>query len=185
MSELEQLFDEIDAADRAGKLKFFWNPEQQGEIDIRIAADGSWYHQGRKFQRQALVKLFASILRREGADFFLVTPVEKLKIQVDDAPFVANLVEQINEDGQQLVVFTTNIGEHIPLDRDHPLRIESDTASGEPRPYIHLRAGLEALISRSAFYDLVNMAEEIERDGQRYLCLTSLGEQFELGRSDE
>ncbi len=185
MSELEQLFDEINAADRAGKIKSFWNPEQQGEIDIRIAADGSWYHQGRKFQRPALVKLFASILRREGEGYFLVTPAEKLQIQVDDAPFVANLVEQINEDGQQLVVFTTSIGEHIPLDRDHALRIDIDASSGEPRPYIHLRAGLEALISRSAFYDLINMAEEIERDGLHYLCLTSLGEQFELGRSDE
>lgn len=185
MSELEQLFADINAADQASKTRALWQPAQQGEIDIRIAADGSWHHQGRRFQREALVKLFASILRREGDEYFLVTPVEKLRIQVDDAPFVANLVEQIEDRGRELIVFTTNVGERIPLDRDHPLRIEVDAASGEPRPYVRLRAGLEALISRSAFYDLVNMAEEVQRDNRSFLRVTSLDDNFELGSSDE
>ncbi len=185
MSELERLLDDINSADAASKAKALWQPDQQGEIDIRIAADGSWYHQGRKFERAALVKLFAGILRREGSDYFLVTPVEKLRIRVDDAPFVATLVDSIEEQGRQFIVFTTNIGEPILLDKDHALRIEIDASSGEPRPYVHLRAGIEALISRSAFYDLINMAVETSRDGNRYLSVTSGGDQFELGRTDE
>jgi hypothetical protein len=185
MSELERLFDDINSADAASKSKSQWQPEQLGEIDIRIAADGSWYHQGRKFQRDALVKLFAGILRREDDAYFLVTPVEKLRIQVDDAPFVATLVESMEEQGRQFIIFTTNIDERIILDQAHDLRIEVDAGSGQPRPYVHLRAGLEALISRSAFYDLVNMAVETRREGNTYLSVTSDGEKFELGRTDE
>ena len=185
MSELERLFDEIKSADQASNQKTAWQPEHQGEIDIRIAADGNWYHQGRAFKRAALVNLFASVLRREGDEYFLVTPAEKLRIQVDDAPFVATLVEQIEENDQQAIVFTTNIGERILLDNDHAVRIVVDASSGEPRPYLHLRAGLDALISRSAFYDLINMAIEIERDQQRYLVINSMGTAFELGKSDE
>jgi hypothetical protein len=185
MSELERLFDDINSADEASKSKSHWQPEQQGEIDIRIASDGNWYHQGRQFQRAALVKLFSSILRREGDAYFLVTPVEKLRIQVDDAPFVATLVECIEEQNRQFIVFTTNIGEPIILDQEHGLRIELDAGSGQLRPYIFLRAGLEALINRSAFYDLVNMAVETSRDGHSYLSVTSGGDKFELGRTDE
>ena len=185
MSELERLLDDINSANAASEAKSRWQPEQQGEIDIRIAADGSWYHQGRKFQRASLVKLFAGILRREDDAYFLVTPIEKLRICVDDAPFVAGLVETIEEQGQQIIVFTTNIGERIMLDSEHSLRIELDAKSGEPRPYIYLRAGLEALISRSAFYDLLNMAVETSRDGNRYLSVCSCGERFELGTTDE
>ena len=185
MSELERLLADINSADAASEAKSRWQPEQQGEIDIRIAADGSWYHQGRKFQRASLVKLFAGILRREGDAYFLVTPVEKLRIRVDDAPFVAGLVETIEEQGQQVIVFTTNIGERIMLDGEHAMRMETDATSGQPRPYIHLRAGLEALISRSAFYDLVNLAVETSRDGNRYLSVTSRGANFELGTTDE
>jgi len=185
MSELERLLADINSADEASKQKSRWQPEQQGEIDIHIRVDGSWYHQGRKFQRASLVKLFAGILRREDDAYFLVTPVEKLRIRVDDAPFVAGLVETIEEQGQQVIVFTTNIGERIMLDSEHSLRIKLDATSGEPRPYIHLRAGLEALISRSAFYDLVNLAVETSRDGSRYLSVCSCGNSFELGTTDE
>ena len=162
-----------------------WNPDHRGQIDIRIAADGSWYHEGRKFQRESLIKLFASVLRREDSHYFLVTPAEKLRIRVDDAPFIASLVELVRDNGRQAIVFTTNIGERIVLDPDHALRIESDPDTGEPRPYVYLRDGLEALISRSAFFDLVNLAEERRRDGGGYLVVTSLGHEFELGSSDE
>jgi hypothetical protein len=185
MPELEQILADIKASETSIAARRDWNPSHQGEIDIRIAADGSWYHQGRRFQRDSLVKLFAGILRREQDDYFLVTPAEKLRIEVEDAPFVATLVEQIEDKGQQALVFTTNIGERVVVDSDHPIRVEIDTKSGEPRPYVHLHDGLEALISRHAFFDLANLAEERERDGSRYLCVTSLDQSFELGSTDE
>ena len=185
MPELEQILADIKASETSIATRRDWNPSYQGEIDIRIAADGSWYHQGRRFQRDSLVQLFAGILRREQDDYFLVTPAEKLRIEVEDAPFVATLVEQIEDKGQQALVFTTNIGERVVVDSDHPIRVEVDANSGEPRPYVHLHDGLEALISRRAFFDLANLAEERERDGSRYLCVTSLDKLFELGSTDE
>ncbi len=185
MSELEQIQRDIEAAAAQSAARRQWRPAREGEIDIRIAADGSWYHEGRVFQRDALVRLFAGVLYREDDDFFLLTPAEKLHIKVDDAPFVATLVERIVEDGQQAIVFTTNIGERIPLDAAHPLRVDIDPDSREPRPYIHVRDDLDALISRSAFYDLINYAAETERDGERYLSVTSLGETFDIGSIDE
>lgn len=185
MPELEQILADIKASESSIAARRDWNPGYQGEIDIRIAADGSWYHQGRRFQRDSLVKLFAGILRREQDDYFLVTPAEKLRIEVEDAPFVATLVEQIEDKGQQALVFTTNIGERVVVDSDHPIRVEIDAKSGEPRPYVHLHDGIEALISRRAFFDLANLAEERERDGSRYLSVTSLDQSFELGSSDE
>ncbi|MCP3868410.1 MAG: DUF1285 domain-containing protein [Gammaproteobacteria bacterium] len=186
MSRLDQVLRDIKTADDASKAKLEWNPGYQGSIDIRIAVDGSWYHDGRQFQRDALTKLFASVLRREGENYYLVTPTEKLQIQVDDAPFVATLVEQEEEsEDRTAIVFETNIGEQVVVDRHHPIRVEFKADTGEPRPYVHVRAGLEALISRSAFYDLLGMAEEIQRNQQSFLVVTSMGERFELGRSDE
>lgn len=185
MSDLEQILADIRMNETSMAARQDWDPGYQGEIDIRIAADGSWYHQGRRFQRESLVKLFAGILRREQDEYFLVTPAEKLRIEVEDAPFVANLVEHIGEGDRQAIVFTTNIGERVVVDAEHPLRVEVDAASGEPRPYVMLHAGLEALISRRAFFDLANLAEERVRDGKRYLYVTSLGTTYELGTIDE
>ena len=185
MPELEQILADIKASESSIAARRDWNPDYQGEIDIRIAADGSWYHQGRPFRRDSLVRLFAGILRREQDDYFLVTPTEKLRIVVEDAPFVATLVEQVEDKGQQAILFTTNIGGRVLVDSEHPIRVEFDAASGQPRPYVHLHAGLEALISRRAFFDLANLAEERTRDGSNYLCVTSLGQTFELGKSDE
>ncbi len=181
MSELEQILADIQAGEATQAIRRRWNPAQQGEIDIRIAADGDWFHQGRRIGREAMVKLFASILRREDDAYFLVTPVEKLRIRVDDAPFVAGLVERIDDDGGPALVFTTNIGERVILDREHALRIEIDAQSQQPRPYLHLHDGLEALISRGAFYDLLNLAYEKRRDGGVFLAVTSRGQEFELG----
>lgn len=185
MSELDEIFQAIQAGDAASAAKRRWNPARSGEIDIRIAADGSWHHAGRPFRRDALVQLFASVLRREGDDYFLVTPAEKLRIRVDDAPFVAGLVERLDAGGRAAIVFTTNTGERIPLDAGHPLRIETDPASGEPRPYLRVRDGLDALIGRGAFYDLIQLAGERERDGRRVLAVESLGQTFELGSIDD
>ena len=185
MSELDTILADIKAGEALSAARRDWNPNCQGEIDIRIAADGSWFHQQRPFQRDSLVKLFAGILRREDEEYFLVTPAEKLRIEVEDAPFIATLVESIEADGQQAIVFTTNIGERIVADHKHAIRVEMDADSNTPRPYVHVRDGLDALISRSAFYDLLNLAQENERDGAGYLSVTSLGEEFELGSTDE
>ena len=185
MSELDTILADIKAGEATSAARRDWNPECQGDIDIRIAADGNWFHQQRRFQRDSLVKLFAGILRREDAEYFLVTPTEKLRIEVEDAPFIATLVENIEADGQQAIVFTTNIGERIIVDHEHAIRIEFDTDNDTPRPYVHVRDGLDALINRSAFYDLLNLAQEKERDGSGYLSVTSLGEEFELGSTDE
>jgi hypothetical protein len=185
MSELDQLLEQIKQAEQTSEAKLTWAPAQVGDIDIRIAADGRWHHQGRGFQRDSLVKLFASILRREDDDYFLVTPAEKLRIQVDDAPFVATLVEPFEDKGVAVIAFTTNIGERVILDSHHQLRIEINADNGEPRPYLQLRHGLEALISRSAFYDLINMADEIEEAGIIHFYVTSMGEKFDLGSSSE
>ena len=185
MSELDTILADIKAGDAINAARRDWSPPYQGEIDIRIAADGSWFHQQRRFQRNSLVKLFAGILRREDEEYFLVTPAEKLRIEVEDAPFIATLVESVEEDGQQAIVFTTNIGERIVADHEHAIRVEIDADSNTPRPYIHVRDGLDALISRSAFYDLLNLAQENARDGAGYLSVTSLGEEFELGSTDE
>ena len=185
MSELKQILADIEAVEATSEARRAWNPARKGEIDIRIAADGNWYHEGRPFQRESLVRLFASVLRREPDGYFLVTPAEKLRIEVEDAPFVANLVERIDAAGRQAIVFTTNTGSRIVVDRDHALRVEIDAASGEPRPYVQMHDGLEALIGRGAFFELANYAEEKERDGMRFLCVTSLGESFELGRCDD
>jgi len=185
MPELEQILADMESVEATQAVRRRWNPKQRGEIDIRIAADGSWHHEGRPFQRASMVRLFAGILRREGDAYFLVTPVEKLRIQVEDAPFVATLVEQVDDGGSPAIVFTTNIGERFLLDADHALRIEIDAQTRQPRPYIYLRDGLEALIGRSAFYDLLNLADEKQRDGRACLAVTSRGQEFELGSIDE
>jgi len=185
MAELDTILADIKAGEAISAARRDWNPNCQGEIDIRIAADGSWFHQQRRFKRDSMVKLFASILRREDEEYFLVTPAEKLRIEVEDAPFIATLVENVEADGQQAIVFTTNVGERIVADREHAIRVEIDADSNLPRPYVHVRDGLDALISRSAFYDLLNLAQENERDGAGYLSVTSLGEEFELGSTDE
>lgn len=185
MSELDQLLSDIEAVKSTSLARKKWQPENKGKIDIRIAVDGTWYHEGRAFQRAALTKLFATVLCKENSDYFLLTPAEKLLIRVDDAPFVATILEQIDDGKNKALVFTTNLGERIVADAQHPIRVEIDSANDEPRPYIHVRDGLEALIGRNAFYDLVNMAAEQERDGHRFLTITSMGTEFILGRADE
>jgi hypothetical protein len=133
-----------------------WNPAHCGEIDIVIAKDGRWFHEGGQIGREALVRLFSTILRKDPDGFHLVTPAEKLKITVEDAPFIATRVDRIGE----ALVFQTNVGDEVEAGPDHAIRVEVDPATGEPRPYVHVRRGLDALISRPVFYELVEMAEE-------------------------
>ena len=185
MSELDQLLSDIEAAESNSLARKNWQPENKGAIDIRIATDGAWYHEGRAFQRASLIKLFAGVLRKEDNEYFLLTPAEKLSIQVDDAPFVATMVERMDDGNNNALVFTTNLDERIIADAQHPVRVEIDPANNEPRPYIHVRDGLDALIGRNAFFELVNLAEARERDGHTCLTITSMGAEFILGPADE
>ncbi len=133
-----------------------WNPAHCGEIDIVIRKDGLWFHEGSPIGREALVRLFSTVLRKDPDGFHLVTPVEKMKITVEDAPFIATRVDR---DGETLK-FLTNVGDEVVAGPDNEIRIEMDPATGEPRPYLHVRRGLDALIARPVFYELVEMAQE-------------------------
>ncbi|MBY0448157.1 MAG: DUF1285 domain-containing protein [Hyphomonadaceae bacterium] len=130
-----------------------WNPQRCGDIGLEILADGTWRHEGAPIPRPALVRLFASILRRDPDGFYLVTPVEKVVVRVADAPFVIVSARREGEGAAQRVGLCTNVGEEFVLDAAHPLRVAAD-AGGGPRPYVMVRAGLEALIARSVYYDL-------------------------------
>jgi len=142
-----------------------WNPSHCGDSLMRIASDGTWYHEGSPIGRPAMVKLFSSILRREAdGRFVLVTPVEKLDIQVDDAPFVAVALHSEGEGRARRMAFTLNTGDPVVAGPDHPLRVEG---SNEPRPYLNVRIGLDALIARPVYYELVELAlaEDNEKVG--------------------
>jgi hypothetical protein len=161
-----------------------WNPEFCGDIDMEIRADGSWWYMGSPIGRQAMVRLFASILRKEpDGSIVLVTPVEKVGIRVEDAPFVAVLMRIEDPGPGQRLVFRTNVGDETVAGPENPIRVEIDPETGEPRPYVHVRAGLEALIARAVFYDLVELAEAREAGGRTVLRVRSGGAVFELGET--
>ena len=134
-----------------------WNPPFCGDLDIRIARDGTWFYLGTPFGRPELVKLFASILKKEGDRYFLVTPVEKVGIRVDDAPFVAVDFDAEGQGRDQILTFRTQVGDLAPAGSDHPIRVERDPETGEPSPYVLVRTNLEALIDRKSFYRLVDL----------------------------
>ena len=134
-----------------------WHPTHCGDSEMRIARDGTWFHQGSPIGRPAMVALFSTILRREpDGGFVLVTPGEKLDIAVEDAPFVAVEVKSEGEGHARKLAFRLNTGDLVVTDADHALRFEEH--DGEPRPYLHVRAGLEALVARPVFYELADMA---------------------------
>src|SRR5690348_864082 len=159
-----------------------WNPAHCGEIDIVIKKDGSWIHEGGRIGREALVRLFSTVLRKDPDGIYLVTPVEKMKITVEDAPFVAVRVDRIQgQSGEgEALRFLTNVGDEVTAGPDNAIRVETG-ADGEPRPYLHVRRGLEALISRPVFYELVEMAEERQTPQGRRLGVGSGGAWFDLG----
>lgn len=136
-----------------------WNPEFCGDLDMRIARDGTWFYLGTPIGRPELVRLFSTILKKEGDDYFLVTPVEKVGITVDDAPFVAVDFEATGEGRDQVLTFATNVGDKVSAGADAPIRVERDAETGEPSPYVLVRANLEALIDRKSFYRLVEIGE--------------------------
>jgi len=138
-----------------------WNPAHCGDIDIVIRKSGLWFHEGTPIGREALVRLFSTVLRKDPDGFHLVTPVEKLRIEVEDAPFVAIRVDAVTDEaGRQVLRFLTNVGDVTDAGPDNPIRVEVDPESGEPRPYVHVRRGLEALIARPVFYEVSELAQE-------------------------
>lgn len=162
-----------------------WNPDFCGEIDMIIKRDGTWFHEGSPIGRARLVRLFSTILRREGNNHFLVTPVEKLKLQVEDSPFVAVLLRVKDEGENQRLIFTTNLGDEVAAGPDHQLRICKDPETGEVVPYIDVRNGLEARVARSVFYDLVALGERRQIDGSEMFGLMSGGLFFPFGKAHE
>lgn len=152
-----------------------WNPPDCGEIDIRIAADGTWFHEGSPIGRMALVRLFASVLGRENGRYVLVTPAEKLGIRVDDAPFLAvEMAVEASAAGERLV-FRTNLDDVIVCDDAHPLRFEPEPGTGGLRPYLHVRRDLWARLTRPVYLELVERAEEREVAGERVIGIASAG----------
>ncbi|SHH52240.1 hypothetical protein SAMN05443551_2300 [Marivita hallyeonensis] len=176
----------IAASARATKGKglppvHLWNPPFCGDLDMRIARDGTWFYLGTPIGRFELVKLFSSILRKDGEKYFLVTPVEKVGITVDDAPFVATDFNVTGEGQEQVLTFTTHVGDRAAAGPEHPIRVVRDAETGEPSPYVLIRANLEALIDRKSFYRLVDCGTH--HDG--WFGVWSGGDFFRMIPSDE
>jgi hypothetical protein len=164
-----------------------WNPPYCGEIDMRIAADGTWFYQKTPIGRAALVKLFASVLKREGDRYFLVTPVEKCGIAVDEAPFLAVELAIEGESaapGGQVLRFRTNVDDWVTCGNDNALRFEPEPATGGLKPFLHVRRNLWAKVTRALFYDLVDLGEEREVDGARMFGVASAGGFFVMAPAD-
>jgi hypothetical protein len=161
-----------------------WNPPFCGDIDMRIATDGAWFYLKTPIGRPVMVKLFASVLKREGDKYFLVTPVEKCGITVDDAPFLA--VELKIEEGPRgrVLHFRTNVDDWVACGAGHALRFEPEPGTGGLKPYLHVRRDLWAKVTRALFYDLVALGEEREIDGQRMFGVASAGEFYAMAPAD-
>lgn len=156
-----------------------WNPPFCGDIDMRIAADGTWFYQKTPIGRPALVKLFASVLKREGDKYFLVTPVEKVGIVVDDAPFLA--VElKVEQGAGQVLAFRTNVDDWVEASSGHALRFEPEPDTGGLKPYLHVRRDLWAKVTRALFYDLVELGEVRDIGGKAMFGIASKREFFPM-----
>jgi hypothetical protein len=162
-----------------------WNPPFCGDLDMRIASDGTWFYLKTPIGRPALVKLFASVLKREGEKYFLVTPVEKVGITVDDAPFMAVEMKQEGEEASRVLSFRTNVDDWVTCDGAHALRFEPEPGTGGLKPYLHVRRDLWALVTRPLFYDLVELGEERDVDGKRMFGVASSGEFFPMAPADD
>jgi len=160
-----------------------WNPDYCGELDLVIRADGAWIHEGTPIGRPPLIRLFSTVLKREENRYFLVTPHEKLGITVEDVPFLAVLMEREGTGQTQTITFVTNVGDTVMLSRDHLLEMRPlPDATDQWAPYIPVRSGLEARVSRSLFYDLVNLAEHDSGSAGNTLGVWSSGSFFPLSK---
>lgn len=172
--------------EKGGSFKGFPWPKDFRDFDIRIKKDGSWHYQDSPIERLKLCQLFATVLQRdEEGTYWLVTPGERGRITVDDAPF---LVVEMTVEGSgtdQILRFRTNLDHWVSADQAHPIRVTHDLDTGEPSPYIMIRDGLEARLNRSVFYQLAEMVEEKEMEGRTILGVWSQGQFFELGQAEE
>ncbi|MFV0282029.1 MAG: DUF1285 domain-containing protein [Rhodoblastus sp.] len=161
-----------------------WNPEFCGDIDMRIAADGLWYYMGTPIGRPALVQLFSTILRKDPERYVLVTPVERVGIQVDDAPFLGVELQRAQDERGQVLRLRTNVEDWVEIDAAHPLRFETGASEGL-KPYVLVRDKLEALVKRALFYDLVDWGEMRDIAGEKMFGIASAGEFFTMARAAE
>ena len=160
-----------------------WNPPFCGDIDLRIAGDGTWFYQKTPIGRPALVKLFASVLKREGDKHFLVTPVEKVGIVVEDAPFLAVEMKTSSGSGGRILEFRTNVDDWVLAGPGHALRFEQQAANGGLKPYLHVRRDLWAKVTRALFYDLVALGEERDVNGKAMFGVASGGAFFVMAEA--
>jgi uncharacterized protein len=157
-----------------------------GDFDIRIDQEGTWYYRGSVIARPEMVRLFASVLSRDDrGDYWLITPAEKGRIKVDDVPFVAVAVTASGKGKSQELEFLTNVGDRVIADRDHPIRVTENSASGGPVPYVTVRGQIEARITRSVYYDLVGLGEEKLVENRPLFGVWSKGAFFALGKLEE
>jgi len=182
-------FDAIAGAAKSATKKgppplHLWNPPFCGDLDMRIAEDGTWFYLKTPIGRPALVKLFASVLWREGNKYFLKTPVEKVGITVDDAPFMAVEMKTDGEGASRVLNFRTNVDDWVAAGPDHALRFEPEQETGGLKPYLHVRRDLWALVTRALFYDLVELGEERDVDGKRMFGVVSGGAFFAMAPAD-
>ena len=162
-----------------------WNPPFCGDLDMRIAADGTWHYLKTPIGRPALVKLFASILKREGEKYFLVTPVEKCGIRVDDAPFLAVELDARDSADGWVLSFRTNVDDWVQCGPRHTLRFDPEAGTGGLKPYLHVRRDLWAKVTRPLFFDLVELGEEREVDGHAMFGVTSMGMFFAMAPAEQ
>jgi hypothetical protein len=161
-----------------------WNPPFCGDIDMRIAADGTWFYMKTPIGRPALVRLFASVLKREANKYFLVTPVEKVGIQVEDAPFLAVEMQAQDQTGGRLLRFRTNVDDWIECGPGHALRFDPEPGTGGLKPYLHVRRDLWARLTRPLFYDLVALGEERDVEGRRMFGVASQDSFFPMAPAE-
>ena len=161
-------------------------PVLRDDIGMRIARDGTWFYHGTPITRKPLVKLFSTVLVRDSDDvFYLVTPAEKCRISVDDAPFVAVSLDIQGDGPSQSLTFHTNVGDQITVNDSHPIRVAFDPVTHEPSPYLLVRDQLEALIARPVYYELAEIGCEEEVGGDQLYGVWSEGSFFPLGRLED
>jgi len=183
LSLLQQQVEQA-IADESGERKLppvhLWNPDFSGDLDMQITHDGRWIHEGGEIKRPSMVTMFSSILWREEDNYFLVTPAEKVGIQVEDVPFYFTDLEIYHGEQGLALIFRSNTEDVVVASAEHPLRVEVDPKTGEPSPYLMVRYGMEGRLNRNVFYQLVEQAEE--KEGK--LVVNSCGQEFVLGSID-
>ena len=177
LQTLTKQIENLDAAPPFDK----WHPPFCGDIDMVIKADGSWWYMGSPIGRERLVKLFASVLLKEGDEYFLKTPAEKVRIQVEDAPFVITQWQTHNTEEGPAIEVISNLGHAAVLSESHPLEVDNSNPD-QPLPYVTLHRGLKALVHRNVFYQWVDIARSVNKNGDEHLVIQSGNTEFSLGK---